>query len=153
MVDYVTAKKQFLATHKKLRNYMLNYLDIITTVSSIMLICSGTDENLEKKKSSCGNYIKQKDPFVFFAGCGMGYWAVIPTCRERAAGRSLWRAISSVKGSSNLIRAAPWRKKKASRRGSPCGPLPEAVRASGRCWQRLLFETMEMRLKICGRLS
>ena len=65
MVDYVTAKKQFLATHKKLRNYMLNYLDIITTVSSIMLICSGTDENLEKK-NELWKYIKQKDPFVFF---------------------------------------------------------------------------------------
>lgn len=65
MVDYVTAKKQFLATYKKLRNYMLNYLDIITTVSSIMLICSGTDENLEKK-NELWKYIKQKDPFVFF---------------------------------------------------------------------------------------
>ena len=65
MVDYVTAKKQFLATHKKLRNYMLNYLDIITTVSSIMLICSGTDDNLEKK-NELWKYIKQKDPFVFF---------------------------------------------------------------------------------------
>ena len=44
---------------------MLNYLDIITTVSSIMLICSGTDENLEKK-NELWKYIKQKDPFVFF---------------------------------------------------------------------------------------
>ena len=65
MVDYVVSKKQFLATHKKLRNYMLNYLDIITTVSSIMLIYSGVEENLEKK-NELWKYIKQKDPVVFF---------------------------------------------------------------------------------------
>ena len=31
------------------RKYMYNYLEIITTVSSILLICSGTKENLNKK--------------------------------------------------------------------------------------------------------
>lgn len=43
---------------------MLNYLDIITTVSSIMLIYSGVEENLEKK-NELWKYIKQKDPVVF----------------------------------------------------------------------------------------
>ena len=65
MVDYLTSKKQFLSSHRKLRNYMINYLDIITTVSSIMLICSDTEENLEKK-NELWKYIKQKDAMLFF---------------------------------------------------------------------------------------
>lgn len=64
MVDYFVQmdKKQL---HKKLRHYMMNYLDIITTVSSIMLIRSGTEENLEKKKE-LWDYIKKKDSALFF---------------------------------------------------------------------------------------
>lgn len=65
MVDYLTSKKQFLSSHRKLRSYMINYLDIITTVSSIMLICSDTEENLEKK-NELWKYIKQKDAMLFF---------------------------------------------------------------------------------------
>ncbi|GKU24204.1 glycosyltransferase family 2 protein [Clostridium folliculivorans] len=34
----------------KLRKYMFNYLEIVTVVSTILLIRSGTTENLEKKK-------------------------------------------------------------------------------------------------------
>lgn len=63
MVDYMVSKKPFLAMHKKLKSYMLNYLDTITTVSSIMLICSGTEENLEKKEE-LWKYIKQKDAII-----------------------------------------------------------------------------------------
>lgn len=37
-------------TDKSLRRYMLNYLEIITIVSSILLIRSGTEENLEKMR-------------------------------------------------------------------------------------------------------
>lgn len=36
--------------NKKLRNYMIKYLSIMMTVSSVLLIKSGTEENLEKKK-------------------------------------------------------------------------------------------------------
>ena len=36
--------------NKRTRAYMISYLDIITTVSSIMLIRSGTKEGLDKKK-------------------------------------------------------------------------------------------------------
>lgn len=65
MIDYLVSKKQFLSSHKKLRSYMINYLDIITTVSSIMLICSETEENLEKK-NELWKYIKQKDVMLFY---------------------------------------------------------------------------------------
>ncbi len=65
MMDYLVEKKQSIYQNRKLKNYMLNYLDIITTVSSIMLIRSGTEENLEKKEA-LWEYIRQKDRFIFF---------------------------------------------------------------------------------------
>lgn len=44
----------------KCRKYMFNYLEIITIVSTIMLIKSGTEENLQKKKD-LWEYIKNYD--------------------------------------------------------------------------------------------
>lgn len=49
---------------KKLRKYMLNYLAIMMTVSSILCIRSKKKENLEKKKE-LWQYLKQKDYGVF----------------------------------------------------------------------------------------
>ena len=48
---------------RKLRKYMFNYLEIITVVSTVMLIRSGTEENLEKKRE-LWNYIKSKGSAV-----------------------------------------------------------------------------------------
>lgn len=50
--------------NRKLRHYMFNYLEIITVISTIMLIRSGTEENLEKKRELWG-YIKEKDLRLF----------------------------------------------------------------------------------------
>ncbi|MGJ7919094.1 glycosyltransferase family 2 protein [Neobacillus sp. LXY-4] len=44
----------------KLRQYMLNHLEIVTVVSAILLIRSGTEENLNKKKE-LWKYIKNED--------------------------------------------------------------------------------------------
>ena len=49
---------------KKLRKYMFNYLEIITVVSTIMLIRSGTEENLQKKRD-LWTYIKEYDIRLF----------------------------------------------------------------------------------------
>ena len=51
-------------TNKRLRDYMVSYLDIITTISSIMLIRSGTEEALEKKKELLA-YIKEQDRWLY----------------------------------------------------------------------------------------
>ena len=64
MVDYLVSNKQAVAPRKKLYSYMISYLDIITTVSSIMLICSETEENLQKK-NDLWKYIRQKDLMIF----------------------------------------------------------------------------------------
>ncbi len=50
--------------NKKLRKYMFNYLEIITVISTVLLIRSGTKENLEKKRELWG-YIKQADIRLF----------------------------------------------------------------------------------------
>ena len=49
----------------KLRKYMVSYLDIMMTVSSIMLIRSGTPESLQKKKD-LWQYLKKKDAGLFY---------------------------------------------------------------------------------------
>ena len=50
--------------NRKLRKYMFNYLEIITVISTVMLIRSGTEENLEKKRE-LWRYIKQQDIRLF----------------------------------------------------------------------------------------
>jgi hypothetical protein len=44
---------------------MYNYLEIITVISSVMLIRSGTEENLEKKRE-LWRYIREKDLWLFY---------------------------------------------------------------------------------------
>ncbi|MCC8163391.1 MAG: glycosyltransferase family 2 protein [Lachnospiraceae bacterium] len=51
--------------NKKLRNYMVSYLSIMMTVSSIMLIRSGTQESLVKKKD-LWQYLKKKDRRLYY---------------------------------------------------------------------------------------
>lgn len=64
MIDYLSGKKSELAKKKRLYQYMKNYLEIITTVSSILLIRSGTEENLEKK-AQLWKYLKEKDKKLY----------------------------------------------------------------------------------------
>ncbi len=64
LVDYYIAEKQHILTNGKVRKYMVNYLDIITTVSSVLLIRSEQEENLEKKKE-LWQYIKTKDKVLW----------------------------------------------------------------------------------------
>ena len=47
-----------------LRHYMMNYLEIITVISTVMLLKSGTEENLEKKRE-LWTYIKNRDIRLF----------------------------------------------------------------------------------------
>ena len=50
--------------NENLYRYMINYLEIITVVSGVLLIRSGTKENLEKKKE-LWKYIKEKDIKIY----------------------------------------------------------------------------------------
>ena len=60
MIDYLVEKKPEVIKNKRLYQYMRYYLEIIMTVSSVLLIRSGTEENLEKKKE-LWEYLKAKD--------------------------------------------------------------------------------------------
>ena len=51
-------------TNKRLRKYMFNYLEIITVVSTVLLLRSGSEENLEKKRD-LWKYIKNYDIRLF----------------------------------------------------------------------------------------
>lgn len=61
MIDYLISTK---IVNKKTYKYMVKYLDIITTVSSIMLIRAKTDEALEKKKELWA-YLKKQDKKLY----------------------------------------------------------------------------------------
>jgi glycosyltransferase involved in cell wall biosynthesis len=66
MMDYFTdkANQQRINAHLKLRQYMYSYLEIITTVSSVLCIVSNTPENL-KKKDELWQYLKEKDFWLY----------------------------------------------------------------------------------------
>lgn len=61
MIDMYQMNK---ISNKKLRNYMINYLAIMMTVSSIIAIRSKKPENLEKKRE-LWEYLREKQPKVY----------------------------------------------------------------------------------------
>lgn len=65
MIDYLVEKKLELIKNKRLYQYMRNYLEIIITVSSVLLIRSGTETDLEKKKE-LWQYLKEKDRSLYY---------------------------------------------------------------------------------------
>ena len=65
MIDYFVENKTKIMQDKRLYQYMRNYLEIIMTVSSVLLIRSGTEENLTKKKE-LWQYLKEKDKGLYF---------------------------------------------------------------------------------------
>jgi len=65
MIDFYTANKARIVKNKRLHQYMRNYLEIITTVSSVLMIRSNTEENLEKKKE-LWQYMRNKDKHLHF---------------------------------------------------------------------------------------
>ncbi|MBO4608420.1 MAG: glycosyltransferase family 2 protein [Lachnospiraceae bacterium] len=60
MIDYLVDNKQKAQKDKKRYKYMRNYLEIITTISSILLIKKNTDESLQEKRK-LWTYIKGRD--------------------------------------------------------------------------------------------
>lgn len=64
MIDFYVSNKNAIMKTKRLNQYMKNYLEIITTVSSVLLIRSETQENLEKKKE-LWRYMKSKDRMLY----------------------------------------------------------------------------------------
>lgn len=64
MLDYLVQKKTEIYKQRKMRIYMVNYLEIITVISSILLIRANTEESLAKKKE-LWDTIRQKDILLY----------------------------------------------------------------------------------------
>ncbi len=64
MIDYLVEHQMEIRKTKRLYQYMKNYLEIITTASSALLLRSGTEENLEKKEE-LWQYMKEKDKGLY----------------------------------------------------------------------------------------
>lgn len=64
MVDYYVEHQAEIKKNKRLNQYMKNYLEIVTTVSSVLALRSETEENLEKKKE-LWKYIKTSDKSLY----------------------------------------------------------------------------------------
>ena len=60
MIDYFNENRELIENNKALLNYMKHYLEIITTVSSILLVRSKQEENINKKEK-LWNYIKEEN--------------------------------------------------------------------------------------------
>ncbi len=60
----VSSVDPYAIPDKHKRKYMLNYLEIVTTVSSVLLTKSGTEENLQKKKDLWA-FIQKENPQVY----------------------------------------------------------------------------------------
>ena len=64
MLEYFSDHYDEIAKTDKLFRYMYNYLEIITAISSVLLIRSGTEENFSKKEELWA-YIEKQDPRVY----------------------------------------------------------------------------------------
>ncbi len=64
MIDYLVKNMAEIRKTKRLYQYMKNYLEIVTTVSSVLLIRSETEENLAKKEE-LWQYMKEKDKGLY----------------------------------------------------------------------------------------
>lgn len=64
MIDYLVEHMGEIENRNRLCQYMKNYLEIITTISSVLLIKSGTEDNLNKKEE-LWRYLERKDTKLF----------------------------------------------------------------------------------------
>jgi len=64
MIDYFTENIGMIASRRRRYQYMYSYLEIITVISSVFLIKSGTEENLQKKKD-LWKYLQKKSMRVY----------------------------------------------------------------------------------------
>jgi glycosyltransferase involved in cell wall biosynthesis len=64
MVDYYAENGSLMNSSRQLRKYMFNYLDLITCVSSILMVYSGTKEHLAVR-DELWDYIRNKNKRLY----------------------------------------------------------------------------------------
>lgn len=83
----------------KCRDYMRNYLRIMMEISSIMLILSGTKENLQKKRE-LWSYVKEKDKKLYnmLRHSLLGWSVNIPTPLGRKISKTGYKVFNKLIG-------------------------------------------------------
>ena len=64
MVDYYVENYGMIRSQSERHKYMFNYLEIITAISTILMIASGTKENLERRKELM-KYIRNRSFLLY----------------------------------------------------------------------------------------
>ena len=82
---------------KHLKKYMLSYLDIITTVSSIMLVRAGTQEALDKKKECWSIFVNR------ISGCIITALQYSGTCSQSSGQRWTQNVCSCLQSMSEIL--------------------------------------------------
>ena len=84
---------------------MFSYLDIITTVSSIMLVRAATQECLDKKQE-LQDYIKDQN-MGLYRKLRRSLFGRVSNLPEEVEERCLWQHIRSVRSFMDLIKKSP----------------------------------------------
>ena len=99
MYRFYSENYDLIRSKKRRGQYMLNYLEIITAVSSIMLIRSGTADHIAKK-NELWDYMKERDIRIYrrlrfaFLGIGLnlpGKWGRSIASGVYSVFRSIWK--------------------------------------------------------------
>ena len=66
MIDYYTDpdKQELINKDKHLKDYMYRYLEVVTGVTSMMTVCSGSEEHYQSRKELY-EYMEEKSPELF----------------------------------------------------------------------------------------
>lgn len=98
MID-IWSKVEAEVENKVLRNYMLQYLDMMMCVASIMLILSGKKEDL-KKKRELWQYLKETNPklYRYLRKTIFGIWMNLPGHVGRFFSKAGYKVMQKVFG-------------------------------------------------------
>ena len=96
MIDAYDLKRM---QDRHLRRYMLSYLEIITIISTVMLMKSGTKENLQKKRDLWA-YVQSQDRWLFqrLRNHIMGQTIHLPGKRGRKISLAIYKISQKVIG-------------------------------------------------------
>ena len=99
MIDYYVENRKHFRENKNCGQYMYNYLEIITTVSAVLLILDGSPEALAKRKALLDYiYSKSKRLYVRFKYGILGSVVTLPGKTGRLAALEAYKVFQKFYG-------------------------------------------------------
>ncbi|MCR5093610.1 MAG: glycosyltransferase family 2 protein [Lachnospiraceae bacterium] len=97
MIDYMAAKKELIRRQDTCYHYMLNYLEIICGVSTVLLFLDGSPEKIAEKEK-LWDYLKERDPedYKILRRGIIGNLAHLPGKGGRKVGITFYRILDSI---------------------------------------------------------